>query len=166
MIFENDIADVTGMSFPLVEIGKEDRVVCIFREGWRFALFFDFTPKGDLSIPDMQRDLGTLHRRLAYHILYDAIADHAVFSRIVAAGWFPFVEILGAEFRSLASSCEAGFELDDEESRFSQSSTRACRADVRPLDGKIAFCGQGTAVALGVGNRSLKKMPCLCSRSP
>jgi hypothetical protein len=132
VIFENDIADVTGMSFPLLEIGKEDRVVCIFREGWRFALFFDFNPKGDLSIPDMQRDLGTLHRRLAYHILYDAIADHAVFSRIVAAGWFPFVEILGAEFRSLASSCEAGFELDDEESKilakFDASVSSGCSA--------------------------------------
>lgn len=117
VVFENDIADVIGMSFPLVEIGKEDRVVCIFREGWRFALFFDFNPNADFSVPNMQRDLGTLHRRLKYRDLYDAIADQAIFSRLVAAGWFPFVEILGSEFRSLANSSEAGFELDDEEAR-------------------------------------------------
>ena len=117
VIFENDIADVTGMFFPLGEIGKEDRVVCVFREGWRFALFFDFNPKGDLSIPNMQRDLSTLHRRLAYRDLYDAIADQTAFSRLVAAGWFPFVEILGAEFRSLATTCEAGFELDEEDAK-------------------------------------------------
>jgi hypothetical protein len=115
VLFENDIADVTGMSFPRVDIGEEDRIVCIFREGWRFGLFFDFNPDGKLSIPDMQRDLGTLYRRLAHRDLYDAIADHTVFSRLLTAGWFPFVEILGAEFRTFANSCEAGFDLDDEE---------------------------------------------------
>jgi hypothetical protein len=117
VVFEGDVADVTGMSFPLVQIGKEDRVVCIFREGWRFALFFDFNPKSDLSIPDMQRDLGTLHRRLKYSDLYDVIANQAIFSRLVAAGWFPFAEIVGAEFDTFSNCCEAGFELGDEEAK-------------------------------------------------
>jgi hypothetical protein len=115
VVFENDIADIIGMSFPLVEFRKEDRVVCIFREGWRFALFFDFNPGGNFSVPNMQRDLGKLHRRLKYRDLYDAVADQTIFSRLVTAGWFPFVEILGTEFESLANSCEAGFELDDAE---------------------------------------------------
>jgi len=117
VLFEKDIADVTAMSFPLVEIGKEDRVVCIFREGWRFALFFDFNPKGELSIADMERDLGTLHRRFKYRDLYDAITDENVFGRLVEAGWFPFVEILGRKFRELVSHCEAGFELDEIEAK-------------------------------------------------
>lgn len=65
----------------------------------------------------MQRDLGMLYRRLKYRDLYDAIADETVFSRLVAAGWFPFVEILGSEFRGLANTCEAGFELDEEEAK-------------------------------------------------
>ena len=42
------------MSFPLVNIGRKDRIVCIFREGWRFGLFFDFIRKGNLSIEDME----------------------------------------------------------------------------------------------------------------
>ncbi|MGY3353670.1 MULTISPECIES: hypothetical protein [unclassified Bradyrhizobium] len=115
VVFENDIGDVTGMGFPLVAIGKRDRVVCVFREGWRFALFFDFNPGGDFSVSDMQRDLGTLYRRLKYRDLYDAIADQAVFSQLIAAGWFPFVEILGPEFQGLANSSEARFDLDDAE---------------------------------------------------
>ncbi|WP_247541537.1 hypothetical protein [Bradyrhizobium sp. 168] len=115
VVFENDIGDVTGMGFPLVAIGKRDRVVCVFREGWRFALFFDFNPGGDFSVSDMQRDLGTLYRRLKYRDLYDAIADQAVFSHLIAAGWFPFVEILGPEFQGLANSSEARFDLDDAE---------------------------------------------------
>jgi hypothetical protein len=115
VLFEHDIADVIGMYFPLVAIGKEDRIVCIFREGWRFGLYFDFNPDGKLSVPNMQRDLGTLYRRLKYRDLYDVIADQTVFSQLVAAGWFPFVEILGSEFRSLTNCNEAGFELDAEE---------------------------------------------------
>lgn len=117
VIFENDIGDVTGMGFPLVTIGKEDRVVSIFREGWRFGLFFDFNPGGDFSVPDMQRDLGTLYRRQKYRDFYDAIADQTVFLRLIAAGRFPFVEIIGPEFRALLSHSEAGFELDEEEAK-------------------------------------------------
>ncbi|MDA9407016.1 hypothetical protein XH80_09895 [Bradyrhizobium sp. CCBAU 45384] len=117
VVFEQDIADVIGMGFPLVPIGKEDRVVCMFREGWRFGLFFDFNPDADFSVEEMQRDLGTLHRRLKYRDLYDAIADQAVFSRLIAAGWFPFVEILGPEFGELLKFSEAGFELDEVEAK-------------------------------------------------
>lgn len=116
-IFENDIADVKAMSFPLVEISKNDRVICIFREGWRFGLFFDFNPEGDFLIDNMERDLGTLYRRLKYRDLYDAISDQKVFGNLIEAGWFPFVEILGQEFRKLASHCEAGFELDSIETQ-------------------------------------------------
>jgi len=71
IVFESDIADVTEMAFPLVPIGKEDRAVCIFREGWRFGFFFDFNPAGDFSIQEIQRDLGTMHRRLRYRDPYE-----------------------------------------------------------------------------------------------
>lgn len=54
--------------------------------------------------------LGTLHRRLRYRHLYQAVADPAVFDTLVAAGWFPFVEINTAEFR-LALQAEAGFDI-------------------------------------------------------
>jgi hypothetical protein len=43
-----------GCPFPPLEIGKEDRVVCIFPEGWRFALLLDLDPDGDFSVSDMQ----------------------------------------------------------------------------------------------------------------
>lgn len=113
ILFENDIADVTAMSFPFVQIGEKDHVVCIFREGWRFGLFFDFNPDGNLSIENMERDLGTLYRRIKYRDFYEAISDESVFGPLVEAGWFPFVEILGAEFRSFLKHCEAGFGLDE-----------------------------------------------------
>lgn len=116
-VFENDIADVLGMSFPLVQIGAKDRIVCLFRQDWRFALYFNFNPDGDLSLDEMTRTLGTLHRTLRYRHLYDTVADEAVFGRLLSAGWFPFVEIIGPEFRELANCCEAGFDLADVEAK-------------------------------------------------
>lgn len=56
VLFENDIADVTGIWFPHVKVGKKDRIVCLFREGWRFGLFFDFNPDGKLAIEDAMPD--------------------------------------------------------------------------------------------------------------
>lgn len=114
-VFDRDIADVTAMRFPAVEIGKRDRVLCLFCEAWRFGLCFDFNPGGDLPLRDFETRLGALFRSLAYRHLYDTIADASVFGRLVDAGWFPFVEIIGSEFRTLAHAAEAGFDLGDAE---------------------------------------------------
>lgn len=115
VLFENDIADVRGMWFPLVEIGARDRILCIFREGWRFGLLFDGNSDGELSIADAKRDLGTLYRRMKYADLYAAVAHQPTFGQLVGAGWFPFLELMSGEFGKLVSMCQSGFKLDDEE---------------------------------------------------
>jgi len=115
IVFENDIADITGMSFPCVNIEKNDKVLCLFRQDWRFALYFDFNPDGNLDLEGLTGTLGTLYRNLRYRHLYDALADEVVFSRLVQAGWFPFVEILPGEFRELLDCCEASFDLSEPE---------------------------------------------------
>lgn len=112
-ILERDIADVTGMSFPCVEIGAPDKVVCLFREGWSFGLAFDFNHKGKLDLDHFQGMLGALHRRLRYRHLYQAVTNPAVFDTLVAAGWFPFAEIVTSEFRDLARHAEAGFDIGE-----------------------------------------------------
>lgn len=114
-LFESDVADVTGMWFPCVEIDPQDRILCIFREGWRFGLYFDFNPDGELAIEDAKRILGTLLRRMRYADFYDAMAHEPTFKRLVAAGWFPFLELLGAEFKTLLAAQESGFGLEDAE---------------------------------------------------
>jgi hypothetical protein len=114
-IFENDIADIVGMDFPLAGITVQDRIFCIFRVGWRFALFFDLDRAKPLDLSAMRRDLGTLFRMLRYRNIYDAVGTPAIFDRLVASGWFPFVEILGQEFRTLVSACQAGWDLAETE---------------------------------------------------
>lgn len=101
VVFENDIADIRGMGFPLVEIGPKDRILVLFREDWRFALFFDFNPEGDLRIEEMERSLGALYRNLKYRHIYDALSNEEVFDQLLERGWFPFVEIIGGEFKKL-----------------------------------------------------------------
>lgn len=115
IVLESDVADVVGMSFPAVQIGEADRVVCIFREGWRYALFFDFNTERKLSVADMERDLGTLLRRLRYKDIYDTIANTTLFDRLAAVGWFPFAEIMGAEFELLSDRCANDLPLEDVE---------------------------------------------------
>lgn len=116
-VFEHDIVDVTGMSFPCVTFGAADKVLCLFREGWRFGFAFDMNSDGKLDIEEFTTTLGTLYRELRYKHLYDALSDPAVFGRLLTAGWFPFVEIITAEFRDLLHHCEAGFNVGEIEDR-------------------------------------------------
>lgn len=116
-VFEGDIADIIGMRFNAVEILPTDKVICIFREGWRFALFVDFNPADSFKVLEMERDLGTLVRRMRYADLYDAVANDALFGKVIEAGWFPFVEMIGAEFTELLSQSRAGFPLAEVENR-------------------------------------------------
>lgn len=117
VIFESDIADVTGMGFPCVTIGEQDKVLCLFREGWSFGLAFDFNPEGKLDLRWFSTALGTLHRTLHYRHLYQAVNDSAIFDPLLAAGWFPFVEIITTEFHDLTRHIEAGFDIAEIEAK-------------------------------------------------
>lgn len=114
-VFEQDIADVVGMHFPAIGLTDQDRIICIFRVGWRFALLFDLHRARPLDLAALRRDLGTMFRMLRYRNVYDAVANPKVFERLINAGWFPFVEILGVEFRELVQACEAGWDLAETE---------------------------------------------------
>lgn len=110
-VFEQDITDVTGMSFPCVNFGEADKVLCLFRQDWRFGFVIDMNPEGKLDLEEFTTTLGTIYRKLRFRHLYDAIGEPAVFNRLLAAGWFPFAEIITAEFKELLQHCEAGFDL-------------------------------------------------------
>jgi len=114
-IFESDVGDITAIDFPAVEIGNCDGVVCLFRENWRFGLFFDFNPEKEFDRERMKRSLGTLHRTMRYRQVYEIIYNEKLFADLSAKGWFPFVEAL-TEFRQLAEVLEAGLPFDEFES--------------------------------------------------
>lgn len=117
VVFANDIADVTAMEFPCVPLGEADQVLCLFREGWSFALAFDFGSNGQRDVTWFPTALGTLYRTLRYRHQYQAVNTPAIFDPLVAAGWFPFAEIITADFPELASAVHHGFDLDEVEAK-------------------------------------------------
>lgn len=117
VLFEQDIADVNGMAFPCVNLEPTDKILCLFRQDWRFGLAFDFNPDGNLDVEAFTTALGTLYRELRYRHLYEAIGDADLFDKLVASGWFPFVEIITTEFKDLLHHCKAGFDLTEIEDK-------------------------------------------------
>ncbi|MEQ7965432.1 hypothetical protein ABQW72_20740 [Xanthomonas hortorum pv. pelargonii] len=112
-VFEQDIADITHMQFPHVEIGERDGVLCLFREAWAFGLAFDFNDGGALDRERFERDLGSLYRALRYRHLYEVMDDPATMAALRSKGWFPFAEIITSEFRQLASHIKSGFNTSE-----------------------------------------------------
>lgn len=117
VVFDHDIADVTGMSFPCVNFGSTDKILCLFRVDWRFGFAFDMNPEGKLDLEGFTKVLGTIYRELRYKHLYDALDEPAVLNRLLSEGWFPFTEIITAEFKELLHHCEAGFDVSEIEDR-------------------------------------------------
>lgn len=111
VVFENDIADITAMGFPCIDFGHNDKVLCLFRQDWRFGLAFDMNPDGNLDIERFNNDLGTLYRQMRYKHLYDALGNEATYARLMATGWFPFAEIINSEFKELFNQFEAHFDM-------------------------------------------------------
>ena len=61
-----------------------DGVLCCFKVGWKFALFFD--------LDSWERDL----------------------LKLIAAGWFPFVETIGGDFEALLRAYKDDFNIEEE----------------------------------------------------
>lgn len=114
-VFATDLADILEMRFPNVVIGETDRVLCLFREGWRFALAFDFNVDGKLDIQSFSRTLGVLYRRLRFSHVYGAVETPELFSALCDAGWFPFAEVVAGDFEALLGHLRSNLPLDEPE---------------------------------------------------
>lgn len=124
-IFKSDIADIQGLNFPGIEILETDKVFFCFKVGWRFGLYFDVGPrewsKGDmtdseeasLDVEQMQLGIGNLYRRLSFYDLYKSLEPEASFKRLLESGWFPFIEIMGAEYGTLSNAYAEGIAIND-----------------------------------------------------
>jgi hypothetical protein len=117
VVYDSDIIDIVAVDFPDVPIGSEDKVVYLFREGWRFGLGFDFNQAGQFNREDFCKEIGTLYRRLKYRHLYELLENPALFARLTTSGWFPFSELIGREFRDLLLACETGFSFAEAEAK-------------------------------------------------
>jgi len=111
VIKNSDIADIRRLKFPNIEIVKTDKVIYCFKVGWKFGLFFDLGR--ELDIDAMELDLGTAYRYLSFQYVYEVLENEAQFEEMIKDGWFPFIEIIGSEYRSLSEAYQNKFHFDE-----------------------------------------------------
>jgi hypothetical protein len=129
MVYHSDITDVRRLRMSWLALQPKDGVLCCFKVGWKFALFFDLHPERILDVDAMERSLGRLYRRLTFQALYDALESEAGLSKLVAAGWFPFIETIGGEFEELLKAYRDDFNVEEETAKLLR------RFDARRIDG-------------------------------
>lgn len=115
LLMHSDIADVHELTFPDIDIQDTDSVICCLKVGWKFLLYFSFVYRGQrMDLASMQTNLGSLYRYLSFQDVYHTLEAEACFQDMMADGWFPFVEILGKDYKELAAAYQkAEFTLDN-----------------------------------------------------
>jgi hypothetical protein len=110
---QNDIADIKRLQFPLIQITDTDKVVFCFKKGWKFGLFFDLHRVQNLDIDKMSLAIGKLYRYLAFQYVYQVLENSAQYQEMIQDGWFPFIDIIGVEYISLAKAYQNKFDFEN-----------------------------------------------------
>ncbi|OGP84532.1 MAG: hypothetical protein A2Z08_00500 [Deltaproteobacteria bacterium RBG_16_54_11] len=113
----NDIADISKLSFEGINIRYTDKVIYGFKVRWKFGLFFDLHRDDGLDIEAMQSELGSLYRYLSFQYVYDVLESKPQFDLLIKDGWFPFIEIIGSEFKEVSAAYQ---NLTDPQSRIEE----------------------------------------------
>jgi hypothetical protein len=109
----SDIADIGRMRFPEISIQAKDQFICCFKQGWNFGLFFNLMPMEQKDIDSMELSLGSLYRYLCFKPVYDSLEKPAEYKAMLKDGWFPFLEIIGTEYKQLASIYGDRFDFEN-----------------------------------------------------
>ncbi len=111
IITNRDIADIRRLRFPNIKIAETDKVIYCSKVGWKFGLFFDLSR--ELNADAMELDLGKIYRYLSFQHVYEVLANETQFEEMMKDGWFPFVEIVGSEYKSLSEAYQNRFHFED-----------------------------------------------------
>lgn len=111
-VWSNDIGDIYRghMSYPKIR-PDQHFIVCV-RHDWKFVLIFDLTPEQPISLEALDNTLGIGMRRLMFESLYQAMADERVLAAMFDKRWFPFNELIGAEFDDLHKAISNDFNIE------------------------------------------------------
>ena len=122
-MYLNDIGDIRKITFPNLTFLPSDKIFICFKVGWKFGMFFDLAENRDLDVNQMEFDLGALYRRLQFQALYEALADQATVNRMIKAGWFPFIEVIGGDFDPLLKAYQSEFDIENNEKKLVEKFT-------------------------------------------
>ncbi|MCC6458008.1 MAG: hypothetical protein IT328_23840 [Caldilineaceae bacterium] len=113
-IFKDDIVDIEAAEFSGLVVPDDAGLVVVFSEGWRKALFFDFTP---LHKPYPKREyplwdlLGQYYSYLSFQHLFK-ITD-SEWTTLLTQQWFPFITLRHRTIEKMLSYVRSGWSLDD-----------------------------------------------------
>ena len=113
-VFQNQIVEVTEVRFRdsvfEPDIRNGDKLVWLFRIGWSFGLYFDFS--GEMRTADLWETLGQCYKSIDSHSLYSFLSHSGNPERLIERGWFPFIQLSPEEFRQLKHGIETPSEMD------------------------------------------------------
>jgi len=102
-IFKNEIIDIVSVVFKddltSIDFKESDKIIWLFRNNWRFGLYFDFSKK--INPLTLQNELARCYKDLEYYNLYYSISNTQGFYKMTQDGWFPFIQFIDGEFETL-----------------------------------------------------------------
>jgi len=109
LVKKNDIADIVALEFPSIEISKTDAIIFCMRVGWKFGLYFNFSANPNLArgieldLSQISHELGYAYRFLLFEDEYELIKNSELYPKMLSDGWFPFIELIGADYQELSN---------------------------------------------------------------
>ncbi|MCK5743562.1 MAG: hypothetical protein KAH30_02385 [Caldisericia bacterium] len=114
IVMKEDIFDIAKLEFKdsIYEVNIEDgdRIIYLFRENWKFGLYFDFTKK--LKLEKLKEELGYYYKRLFYYDTYLFVENESYFDKMITDGWFPFIRLFGKYFDTIMQYYKDGGKHD------------------------------------------------------
>lgn len=111
-VWSNDIGDIYRGSIAFPKIRSDQHFILCLRNQWKFLLIFDLTPERPIDLEALNITIGLGMRRLLFEQLYQTVADERVLGAMTAKGWFPFNELIGAEFDDLQRAFANDFNIE------------------------------------------------------
>ena len=106
---KTDVADIIKLEFPEIKINKTDAIIFCMRVGWKFGLYYNFTAnpnptgKKELDLDKISFDLCYGYRFFLFEKEYEIMKNNQLYPKMLSDGWFPFIELLGADYEQLSS---------------------------------------------------------------
>ncbi|APD49821.1 hypothetical protein [Francisella hispaniensis] len=103
VITKKDIFDISEVFFKdsITDLTPQevDKIIFIFREGFRFGIFYDFTKKNNIA--SLNKEIGNCYKKLHFYEQISFLREEECFDNITADGWFPFIALISSEFSEI-----------------------------------------------------------------
>ena len=120
IVYETMVADVHRLRLGL-EFDQDSKVFICLKCNWKFIVYFDLHREEFFSNDAMEKILGHLYRTVYFNEEFSALENEKSKTKLFQIGWFPFIEILGREFRSISRNIDSADILNHAESELINS---------------------------------------------